>query len=68
MKGLSQDAARSRVSMFDICGLLEPARAGLSEAQKVASSAFKCTKDSGIFSTPLPPAGLVTAMSTGRHP
>ena len=35
IKGLSQDAARSRVSMFDIGGLLEPTRADLSEAQKV---------------------------------
>lgn len=35
MKGLPQDAARSRVSMFDIDGLLEPSRDGLSEAQKV---------------------------------
>jgi malate dehydrogenase (oxaloacetate-decarboxylating)(NADP+) len=34
-KGLSQDAARNRISMFDIDGLLEPSRAGLSEAQKV---------------------------------
>jgi malate dehydrogenase (oxaloacetate-decarboxylating)(NADP+) len=34
-KGLSQDAARSRVSMFDIDGLLELSRADLSEAQKV---------------------------------
>jgi malate dehydrogenase (oxaloacetate-decarboxylating)(NADP+) len=34
-KGLSQDAARSRVSMFDIDGLLEPSRTGLSDAQKV---------------------------------
>ena len=34
-KGPSQDAARSRISMFDIDGLLEPSRAGLSDAQKV---------------------------------
>lgn len=34
-KGLSQDSARSRISMFDIDGLLEPSRAGLSEAQKI---------------------------------
>src|ERR1700761_2221025 len=30
MKGLSQDAARSRISMFDIDGLLEPSRTDLS--------------------------------------
>jgi malate dehydrogenase (oxaloacetate-decarboxylating)(NADP+) len=35
MKGLSQQAARSRISMFDVDGLLEPSRTNLSEAQKV---------------------------------
>jgi malate dehydrogenase (oxaloacetate-decarboxylating)(NADP+) len=35
MKGLSQDAARSRISMFDIDGLLQPSRTDLSDAQKV---------------------------------
>ena len=35
LKGLSQDDARSRISMFDINGLLEPSRTDLSEAQKV---------------------------------
>lgn len=34
-KGLSQQEARARISMFDIEGLLEPSRTGLSEAQKV---------------------------------
>jgi malate dehydrogenase (oxaloacetate-decarboxylating)(NADP+) len=34
MKGLSQDASRSRISLFDIDGLLEPSRRDLSEAQK----------------------------------
>jgi malate dehydrogenase (oxaloacetate-decarboxylating)(NADP+) len=35
LKGLSQEAARSRVSMFDIDGLIEPSRARLSAQQKV---------------------------------
>jgi malic enzyme len=35
LKGLSQEAARSRVSMFDVDGLLEPSRACLSAKQKV---------------------------------
>jgi malate dehydrogenase (oxaloacetate-decarboxylating)(NADP+) len=35
MKGLSQEAARGRVSMFDIHGLLEPARTDLSAEQKI---------------------------------
>jgi malate dehydrogenase (oxaloacetate-decarboxylating)(NADP+) len=34
-KGLSQDEARSRISMFDINGLIEPSRPDLSESQKV---------------------------------
>src|SRR5262249_39929390 len=35
MKGLSAEAARSRVSMFDVDGLLEPSRKNLSPDQKV---------------------------------
>jgi malate dehydrogenase (oxaloacetate-decarboxylating)(NADP+) len=35
MKGLSQTEARSRISLFDIDGLLESSRKDLSEAQKV---------------------------------
>ncbi|MBV8652481.1 MAG: oxaloacetate-decarboxylating malate dehydrogenase, partial [Alphaproteobacteria bacterium] len=34
-KGLSAEAARSRISMFDIAGLLEPSRADLSPSQKL---------------------------------
>ena len=34
-KGLSLDEARSRISMFDINGLLEPSRKDLSDSQKV---------------------------------
>ena len=43
MKGLSQDAARSRISMFDINGLLDASRADLSNAQRVyAHKAAPC--------------------------
>ncbi len=45
MKGLSQDAARSRISMFDIDGLLESSRADLSEAQKVYAHKAAPTND-----------------------
>jgi malate dehydrogenase (oxaloacetate-decarboxylating)(NADP+) len=45
MKGLSQDAARSRISLFDINGLLEPSRADLSEAQKVYAHKAKSSND-----------------------
>jgi malate dehydrogenase (oxaloacetate-decarboxylating)(NADP+) len=44
-KGLSQDAARGRISMFDIDGLLEPSRAGLSEAQKIYAHSAAPSKD-----------------------
>ena len=45
MKGLSQDAARSHISMFDIDGLLEPSRKNLSEAQKVYAHKAAPSKD-----------------------
>jgi malate dehydrogenase (oxaloacetate-decarboxylating)(NADP+) len=45
MKGLSQEAARSRISMFDISGLLEPSRTDLSEAQKVYAHKAQPSKD-----------------------
>jgi malate dehydrogenase (oxaloacetate-decarboxylating)(NADP+) len=35
MKGLSPEAARGRISMMDVNGLLEPSRTDLSEEQKV---------------------------------
>lgn len=43
--GLSQEAARNRISMFDIEGLVEPSRAGLSEAQKVYAHKAAPSKD-----------------------
>jgi malate dehydrogenase (oxaloacetate-decarboxylating)(NADP+) len=45
MKGLSADAARSRISLFDINGLLEPARTDLSEAQKPYAHRAAPSKD-----------------------
>jgi malate dehydrogenase (oxaloacetate-decarboxylating)(NADP+) len=44
-KGLSQDEARSRISMFDINGLIEPSRADLSESQKVYAHKAEASKD-----------------------
>jgi malate dehydrogenase (oxaloacetate-decarboxylating)(NADP+) len=44
-KGLSQDAARSRISMFDIDGLLEPSCPGLSEQQKIYAHEAAASKD-----------------------
>jgi malate dehydrogenase (oxaloacetate-decarboxylating)(NADP+) len=45
IKGLSQDEARSRISMFDINGLIEPSRADLSESQKVYAHKAEPSKD-----------------------
>ena len=45
MKGLPQDAARGRISMFDIDGLLEPSRAGLSKEQAVYAHKAPPSKD-----------------------
>jgi malate dehydrogenase (oxaloacetate-decarboxylating)(NADP+) len=44
-KGLSPDEARSRISMFDIDGLLEPSRSDLSDAQKVYAHKAAPSKD-----------------------
>jgi malate dehydrogenase (oxaloacetate-decarboxylating)(NADP+) len=45
IKGLSQDEARSRISMFDINGLIEPSRADLSESQKAYAHKSEPSKD-----------------------
>jgi malate dehydrogenase (oxaloacetate-decarboxylating)(NADP+) len=64
-KGLSQDAARGRISMFDIDGLLEPSRAGLSEAQKVYAHSAAPSKD--LFKTieTLKPTVLIGVSTKG---
>jgi malate dehydrogenase (oxaloacetate-decarboxylating)(NADP+) len=65
MKGLSQDAARSHISMFDIDGLLEPSRAGSSEAQKVYAHKAAPSKDlSGAIET-LKPTVLIGVSTKG---
>jgi malate dehydrogenase (oxaloacetate-decarboxylating)(NADP+) len=45
IKGVSPDEARSRVSMFDINGLIEPSRADLSESQKVYAHKAEPSKE-----------------------
>jgi malate dehydrogenase (oxaloacetate-decarboxylating)(NADP+) len=45
LKGLSLEAARSRISMFDIDGLLEPSRKGLSKQQAVYAHKAPPSKD-----------------------
>ena len=65
MKGLSQDDARSRISMFDIDGLLEPSRAGLSEAQKVYAHKAAPSKDLVETIETLKPTVLIGVSTKG---
>ena len=44
-KGLSQDEARKRITLFDVNGLLEPSRKDLSEDQKVYAHEAAPSKD-----------------------
>jgi malate dehydrogenase (oxaloacetate-decarboxylating)(NADP+) len=64
-KGLSQDAARSRISMFDIDGLLEPSRAGLSDAQKVYAHKAQPSKDLVETIETLKPTVLIGVSTKG---
>jgi malate dehydrogenase (oxaloacetate-decarboxylating)(NADP+) len=64
-KGLSPDQARSRISMFDIDGLLEPSRAGLSDAQKVYAHKAQPSKDLGKTIETLKPRVLVGVSTKG---
>ncbi len=64
-KGLSQDEARSRISMFDIDGLLEPSRANLSEAQKVYAHKASPSKDLAKTIETLKPTVLIGVSTKG---
>ena len=64
-KGLSQDATRNRVSMFDIGGLLEPARAELSEAQRVYAHKAQPSKDLVKTIETLKPTVLIGVSTKG---
>jgi malate dehydrogenase (oxaloacetate-decarboxylating)(NADP+) len=65
MKGLSQDAARSRISMFDINGLLEPSRTDLSDAQKVYAHKAAPSKDLVATIEALKPTILIGVSTKG---
>jgi len=64
-KGLSQDATHNRVSMFDIGGLLEPARAELSEAQRVYAHKAQPSKDLVKTIETLKPTVLIGVSTKG---
>jgi malate dehydrogenase (oxaloacetate-decarboxylating)(NADP+) len=64
-EGLSQDQARSRISMFDVDGLLEPSRASLSEAQKVYAHKAVPSKDLLKIIETLKPTILIGVSTKG---
>jgi malate dehydrogenase (oxaloacetate-decarboxylating)(NADP+) len=65
MKGLSLEAARSRISMFDIDGLLEPSRADLSPDQKVYAHKTAPSKDLVATIELLKPTVLIGVSTKG---
>jgi malate dehydrogenase (oxaloacetate-decarboxylating)(NADP+) len=65
LKGLSQDAARSRISMFDIDGLLQPSRSDLSAAQKVYAHKAAPAKDLVATIEHLKPTVLIGVSTKG---
>ncbi|MDB5408340.1 MAG: maeB2, partial [Rhodospirillales bacterium] len=65
MKGVSQQEARSRISMFDIDGLLEPSRKNLSDAQKVYAHTAQPSKDLVQTIETLKPTVLIGVSTKG---
>ena len=65
MQGLSLDVARSRVSLFDVNGLLEPTRSDLSASQKVYAHKAAPSKDLAKTIETLKPTVLIGVSTTG---
>jgi len=65
MQGLSPDAARSRISMCDIDGLLEPSRTDLSESQKIYAHKAAPSRDLAQTVETLKPTILVGVSTKG---
>ena len=65
LKGLSQQEARSRVSLFDINGLLEPSRTDLSAEQQVYAHKAPPSKDFATTIERVKPTILVGVSTTG---
>jgi malate dehydrogenase (oxaloacetate-decarboxylating)(NADP+) len=64
-KGLSQVDARSRISLFDIGGLLEPSRADLSDAQRPYAHKAEPSKDLVRTIERLKPTTLIGVSTKG---
>jgi malate dehydrogenase (oxaloacetate-decarboxylating)(NADP+) len=65
MKGASPQEARSRISLFDIDGLLESTRVGLSDAQKVYAHKAQPSKDLVTTVETLKPTILIGVSTKG---
>ena len=65
MQGLSQEAARNRISMFDINGLLEPSRTDLSEDQKLYAHLAEPSKDLAATIEHIKPTILIGVSTQG---
>ncbi len=65
MKGLAQDAARSRISLFDVNGLIEPSRSDLSASQKVFAHKAAPSKDLTKTIDTLKPTILIGVSTKG---
>jgi malate dehydrogenase (oxaloacetate-decarboxylating)(NADP+) len=65
LEGLSQEAARSRISMFDIDGLLESSRSNLSAEQRVYAHKAAPSKDFVATIEALKPTALVGVSTKG---
>jgi len=64
-QGLSRDAARRRISMFDIDGLLEPSRSDLSEAQRAYAQKAPPSRDLVATIEALKPTILIGVSTKG---
>jgi malate dehydrogenase (oxaloacetate-decarboxylating)(NADP+) len=65
MEGLGREAARERVSMFDVNGLLEPSRTDLLEEQKSFAHAHEPTRDFPAALESLKPTVLIGLSTKG---
>jgi malate dehydrogenase (oxaloacetate-decarboxylating)(NADP+) len=65
MKGLSKDVARSRISLFDINGLIEPSRSDLSPSQKVYAHKAAPSKNLADTIETLKPTILIGVSTKG---
>ncbi len=64
-EGLTKEDARKQVAMFDVGGLIEPSRQGLSPSQKVYAQKAEPTKDLQAAVEAFKPTTLIGVSTTG---